>query len=574
MHINKQFKQSFLLFLMLIGLCSCQTTNTKASNGTQVPVEFSDTVELQPNTIDVYVHTQPDYEYRAASKGEQTTPYVKSRKKSSIWDRLRSGFRLAESNHPRVLAEIRWFKNNPDYLERVYDRAEPILHYILEQVEKRGIPSELALLPVVESAFQPFAFSHAAASGIWQFIPSTGRIYGLRQDWWYDGRRDLVASTRGSLAYLTKLTKEFNGDWMLALASYNSGEGRVHREVRRNKRLRRSTAYWHLRLPRETRAYVPKLLAIAAIIKNSKKYGLTLREIPDEPQFKSVFIGHQIDLAIASELAGISLEEMYKLNPGFNRWATSPKGPHRLLVPIEVADEFKAKINKLAPEELLAWKEYKVGRSQSLRKLARKFKITPALIRDVNDIKGNVVKKGQTIRIPVAYIDRKKYKLSLTQRIKGSTRLKSRGRRQGRRITYRVRRGDTLYRVARRFRVSRTRLARWNRLSRRSRLRRGQRLVIYKSKRRASIKRFKARYRKRSSKRKYKSTSGRGTRISYVVRRGDTLFRISKRYRVSVAQLRRWNRRKIGRRSYIYPGLRLKIIKRSYKKRKRKKKKR
>ncbi len=564
MHLKNYFKFSVVLFIV-IGLFSCQATSTKVkgNDNSQKPIEFSDPTKIDENLIEVFVHTQPNFDFTKASKDSKVRPYVKHRTRSSIWTRLRAGLRFRESTHPRVLAEIRWFKNNPDYLERVYDRAEPVLHYVLEQVEKRGIPTELALLPVVESAFQPFAYSHAAASGIWQFIPSTGRIYGLRQDWWYDGRRDLVGSTRASLAYLTKLTKLFKGDWMLALASYNSGEGRVGRAVRRNRRLRRSTSYWHLKLPRETRAYVPKLLAITAIIKNSKKYGLTLREIPDEPQFKSVFIGHQIDLAIAAELAGISLEEMYKLNPGFNRWATSPKGPHRLLIPIEVADDFKAKISKLAPEELLSWKDYKVSRSQSLTSLARKFKITVALIRNINQLKGNRVKAGQTIRIPVSYIDRKAYKLSLTQRIKGSERLSSPSSRKGRRIRYRVRRGDTLYRIARRYRVSRTRLAKWNGLSRRARLRRGQRLTIYKSRRSASISRFKARYRKRAQSRsKSKSTIRRSSRrITYVVRRGDTLFRISKRYRVSLAQIKRWNRGKIGRRGYIYPGLRLRIHK-------------
>lgn len=535
--------------LVFVVLTACQSHSIKHQITDVSHINFTAADYVGKDVVESYIHIQPEFDV-SAPDNDTNGHYVKQGKETNIWDRVRAGFRIKMHYHPRVLAEIRWFKNNPDYLERVYDRAEPVLHYVLEQVEKRGLPTELALLPVVESAFQPFAFSHASASGIWQFIPSTGKIYGLKQNWWYDGRRDLVASTRASLAYLRKLHKQFDNDWLRALASYNTGEARVAREVRRNRKRGRKTDFWNLRLPKETRAYVPKLLAIRAIIQNAEKYGLSLREIPDEPQFKSVFIGSQIDLAIAAELAGISLEEMYKLNPGFNRWATSPYGPHRLLIPIEVADDFKTKVDKLAPEDRLYWKDHRVTKNrQSISSLARQYKITPALIKQSNDLKGKYVKKGHLLKIPVSYLDRRKYTLSLTQRIKGSELLSQKRPRGRRKLVYRVRRGDSLYRVARRFRVSRTRLAKWNGLSRRSKLRRGQRLVIYKSKsRRRYIRQFRKRSRSRSHTRS----------ITYVVRRGDTLASIARRHRTSVKNLRRWNR-KLSRRGYIHPGQRLRI---------------
>ncbi|MEJ2382242.1 MAG: transglycosylase SLT domain-containing protein [Gammaproteobacteria bacterium] len=258
----------------------------------------------------------------------------------TVWQRLRRGFRLPDYDNPRVRTQLQWYANHQEYLKRVMDRAEPFLYMITQQVEKRGMPSEIALLPVVESAFQPFAYSHGRAAGIWQFIPSTGRLYGLKQNWWYDGRRDVVASTDAALDYLDKLDKQFNGDWLLALAAYNSGEGTVASAVARNRRRHIPTDFWSLRLPQETESYAPKLLAIAAIIKNPQKYGIQLKPIPNKPQVALVDVGSQIDLALAADMAGISIEEMYRLNPGFNRWATDPRGPYRLLVPVDKKERF------------------------------------------------------------------------------------------------------------------------------------------------------------------------------------------------------------------------------------------
>ncbi|VAW74336.1 Membrane-bound lytic murein transglycosylase D [hydrothermal vent metagenome] len=558
----------FLKLILVVSLfiAGCQSTNNRQNNGqTDLSKDLPSSAKSGKFVEEAYVHTQPDINYsyyynviiekdpKAERIPEDTNTTddndpskaiaANNPAEKSIWHRIRAGFRLSHSNHRRVRAEIRWFVKHPAYMQRVYDRADAVLYYIVEEIEKRGIPTELALLPIVESAFQPFAYSRAAASGIWQFIPSTGRFYGLRQDWWYDGRRDLIASTHASLAYLRKLEKQFHGDWLLALASYNSGENRVAREVRRNLRRKRSAKYWYLRLPRETRAYVPKLLALRAIILNPKKYGVTLKHIPNRPRLQIVKTKSQIDLAVAAELAGISLEEMYKLNPGFNRWATSPKGPHRLVLPIEIANEFKHKLKSLPHSKRMIWKKHRVSGSETIRSIALQHKITPKILRHVNSMTNNEFKQGQKIRIPVSYIARAKYTLTLTQRFKGSATETLSHRRK---IIYRVRRGDSLSRIARRYRVSRRRLARWNRISTRKRLRRRQRLVIY-------IDRSKVRRSKRSS-RRYRGRR----RMTYIVRRGDTLHNIARRYRIRVAQIKGWNRR-IRRSSRIVPGQRIKL---------------
>ena len=237
--------------------------------------------------------------------------YLSSEPTFSIWPRVRAGFQLSSDvNQPSLQKHVSWFARHPEYIQRVMSRADPFLYYILEEAEKRNLPTELVLLPIVESAYQPFAYSHGRAAGIWQFIPSTGKLYGLKQNWWYDGRRDIYASTQAALNYLENLNKLFKGDWMLALAAYNSGSGTVQRAVKRNRKLKRATDFWHLKLPKETRAYVPKLLALKEIITNPEKYSVSLRCISDAPGFKQVKTTAQIDLALAAELAEIDLETL------------------------------------------------------------------------------------------------------------------------------------------------------------------------------------------------------------------------------------------------------------------------
>src|SRR4030067_975735 len=276
------------------------------------PDEGSDLSEAQINELEMEIYdskNNPVITGRLYPKGNN----------NSVWEKSRRGFSLPDSEHPGVKGDLYWFVNNPDYLLRTSIRAKPYLHFVLEEIKSRGMPTEIALLPIVESAYQPFAYSHGRAAGIWQFIPGTGRLYGLKQNWWYDGRRDVYAATRAALTYLQNLSEMFEGDWLLALAAYNSGEGTVARPGAKNRKLGKKTDFWSLKLPRETRGYVPKLLALATIVNDPDKFSSTMLDISNEPYFALVNTESQLDLALAAELAELSTDEIYQLNPGFHR---------------------------------------------------------------------------------------------------------------------------------------------------------------------------------------------------------------------------------------------------------------
>lgn len=278
--------------------------------------------------------------------------------KHTVWERLLSLYALPEVDNARVERELNWYKNHPDYVARVQKRAEPYLHLILDEIEAKHLPGELALLPVVESAYIPDAYSTADASGLWQFIPDTGRYYGLKQNDWYDGRRDIYASTKAATSFLKHLGETFNGDWFLALASYNWGKGNVWKAIAKNEESGLPTDFWSLDMPRETRDYVPRLIAIAKLIANAEDYHVPLNPIPNKPYLEVVDIKSPLDLLKAAQLANMPLDKFLKLNPGFNRLCTAPEGPHRLLVPITQAAAFKTNLAQLPFEERVSFAQY------------------------------------------------------------------------------------------------------------------------------------------------------------------------------------------------------------------------
>jgi len=465
---------------------------------------------------------------------DSTTP------ENDLWDRIRTGFVLEDSEHKRTLSEKKWYAKHQAYLDRTIERARPYLHLIVEEAERLNVPAELVLLPIVESAFQPFAYSHGRAAGIWQFIPSTGRIFGLHQNWWYDGRRDIDASTRAALKYLSNLNRSFNGDWLLALAAYNSGQGTVKKAINRNRKRGKDTDFWSLRLPKETRAYVPKLLAISAIIKNPELYGVTLKSIADAPYLQQVNTGSQIDLALAAELADISLDELYRLNPGFNRWATAPEGPHSLLLPVEKAENFDIKLAELPTSQRIKWARHKIKNGENLGQIANKYHTTVNMLRQVNKIRGNMIRAGKSLIIPVATKKMNSYTLSAIQR----TRAIQNSPKRGHKTRYTVRKGDTLWDIARKHRVSVNKLAKWNGMAPRDVLKLGQKLVIWNNT-------------PRKSQGSSISLSDNATtqRVNYIVRNGDSLARISQRFKVKISELRRWNA--LPKNKYLQPGQRL-----------------
>ncbi len=475
----------------------------------------------------------------------QEVPAEHCSEPQDIWTRLRDGFQLSEHQHKRIESDLAWFERHPAYLDRVAERATPYMHLIVDELAKRGMPMEIALLPIVESAFQPFAYSHGRAAGLWQFVPGTGKRFGLRQTWWYDGRRDVAEATHAALDYLQYLHRHFDGDWLHALAAYNSGEGTVGRAIRKNKRRGKPTDYWTLDLPKETEGYVPKLLAISNLIANPPAHGVVLDSIPDMPYLVSVDVGSQIDLDLAAELAEISLEDMYLFNPGFNRWATDPDGPHHLLVPVEKAEVLTENLKQYPAEQRITWKRYTVRSGDVLGVLADKHRTTVSLIKRVNGMRGNNIRAGHTLIIPVARKDLDRYRLSSNERLET---LQNRPR-KGNKVEYQVREGDTLWDIARQYNIGVMQLAKWNGMAPRDPLKPGRTLVIWTNTAQKVSAINPAEFRHPFEKNTHR-------RIGYTVRSGDSLALISQRFRVSVDNLKRWNRRLEGKK-YLQPGQRL-----------------
>lgn len=458
----------------------------------------------------------------------------------SIWPRIRAGFQItSDVQHQSLQDEIDWLADHQEYMQRVMQRADPFLFYILEEAEKRNLPTELVLLPIVESAYQPFAYSHGRAAGIWQFIPSTGRMYGLKQNWWYDGRRDIFASTQAALNYLEHLNEIFEGDWMLALAAYNSGSGTVQRAIKHNKKLNLPTDFWHLQLPKETQAYVPKLLALKEIITEPEKYAISLRCIPDAPGFKQVTTSAQLDLALAAQLAEVDLETLYMYNPAFNRWATDPDGPHTLILPSDSAETFEQNYAELPANKYIQWSRHKIAAGETLSQIAVKYKTSVEHLRKVNNIRGNNIRAGKYLMIPVSSIDASSYALSSPQRLKS---LQNTQRGNSTRVNHIVQDGESFWEIARKYDVDMHKLASWNGMAIKDRLKKWQKLVVWKSGTQGTAKSINPNNTIKS--------------INYTVKNGDSLSSIASRYRVDIKDIHRWNTIK-GK--YLKPGQRLKL---------------
>ena len=478
---------------------------------------------------------------KARQRLEQGGEQAKDDGDRDLWVRLRSLYQLDLTvSNTRIEQQLSWYMRHPRYIERVVERGSRYLHHIVNEIEERGLPGELALLPIVESAFDPFAYSHGRAAGLWQFIPNTGRAFGLNQSWWYDQRRDVLDSTDAALQYLERLANRFDGDYTLALASYNAGAGTVSSAIRRNQRLNQPTDYWNLRLPNETLAYVPKLIALAKIFQDPEAYGIDLPSVSDEPYFEVVETGSQLDLAQAASLAGVDIGEIYLLNPAYNRWATAPDGPHRLLVPATQAAQFREGLDAMDPRQRVAWEHYRVNPGDTLIRIANRFNTTPAVIQQANNLNGHMIRVGQALLIPRASEDSDVYALSASQRLE---RTQARGTNSnGTRLTHTVTRGDTFWDLARKHNVSVRQLAQWNGMAPGDPLIPGKQLVIWSQNTNAAT--------------TAAVNSARGDsmvrRVGYRVRQGDSLSAIASRFSVNVSDIAQWNNLNVNR--YLQPG--------------------
>lgn len=450
---------------------------------------------------------------------------------NSLWQIIRDGFSISQGvDNDAVTAQRNWYASHGDYMGRVALRAKRYLYHINTEAQKRNLPTELVLLPIVESAFDPFAYSRSHASGPWQFIPSTGKHFGLEQSWWYDARRDVLASTDAALTYLQQLVNRFDGDWLLALASYNAGAGTVSRAIRRNAQAGLPTDFWHLSLPRETRSYVPKLIAVSQIIADPQKYNLELPAIPNEPYFDVVKTDGQLDLSLAADMAAISPEELSLLNPGFNRWATPPHGPHRLLIPVDRTEDFKQSLANVPADSRVVWERYTIKKGDNLLAISHRFGVPVQTIRQANQLSGNQIIAGRTLLVPQNA--KGDYATALNKVLARNKQPVSRQQ-----TTYKVKSGDSLWSISRRFNTSMADIAAANQMSTSSVLRPGQTLKIWQAPSSSS------------------SQTAAAKKIDYAVRNGDSLYAIAQRFKVSITSIESWNN--LSRQRYLQPGQRL-----------------
>lgn len=459
--------------------------------------------------------------------------HADSREHATIWDRMLSLYALPEIDNARIDREINWYLKNPEYLTRVQQRAEPYLYFILNEIEAKNIPGEMALLPIVESAFRPDAQSPAQASGLWQFIPPTGRLYGLKQNSWYDGRRDVVESTQAATSFLKDLSETFNNDWLLALASYNAGKGNIKNAIDRNNYRGLPTDFWSLDLNNETSAYVPRLLAVAKIFANPQKYNINLQKFPNEPYFELVDIKSQIDLGKAAEMAQTPVDDLFRLNPGFNRWSTDPEGPHRLLIPKDKAGSFKEKLADLPHHERIKWMHHTVASNENLKTIARRHNTSIDEIRQINHLDSDAVAMGKTLLIPISF-----------QPLKGEAAAAVAASQpviQAPKQPYTVKKGDTLSEIADQFNIDQDDIISWNKLGKKAALKPGQKLMI-----------------KKSGDITVASATPAFKQINYTVKPGESLAQISKHFNVNVGDLRKWNSLAKNR-NELKPGSKLRI---------------
>lgn len=395
-----------------------------------------------------------------------------------LWQRLREGFTMQDMNSPLVAKHEQWYASRPDYVARMMSRANRYLYYITDEVERRGMPGEIALLPMIESAFNPGAYSTSNASGIWQFMPATGKNFGMRQNWWYDGRRDIIGATNGALDYLEKLHNQF-GDWELALAAYNWGEGSIQRAQERNRRKGLPVNYASLTLPDETRNYVPKLLAIKNIVANPSKFGMALPDIANKPYFTSVSTAKHIDVELVAQLADISMEEFTALNPAHNRPVILQDNSNFILLPVDKVKTFQTNLENY-DKPLVSWQAYHARKGERLDHLAPRFGLSLQRLKSVNSLsaRSNFC-DDETLLVPLAgepgegenefeafnmhlHPVHKEAKNSDTASLK-----------------YTVHNGDTLDKLAVRYHVSVASLKSWN--GHTKHIRAGQMLTIAKS---------------------------------------------------------------------------------------------
>ncbi|MCK9504021.1 MAG: LysM peptidoglycan-binding domain-containing protein [Porticoccaceae bacterium] len=462
-----------------------------------------------------------------SSKNRQPEQYPPKKRSSldteidDIWPIIEN--ELAFSNNipdRKVSSQLAWLDSNQKYFDNTLKRANIYLPYVLDRVLDAGLPSEVALLPFIESAYNPFAESPSGAAGLWQFIPATGNLYGLDQSQWYEGRKDIVQSTDAAIRYIQLLNESFEGDWLLTFAAYNGGPGTVKRAIEANERKGLKTDFWSLDLPQETRRYVPRLVALSKVITQPDKYEIDRMSIPVKPSFDIVKLDKPIDLAKAAKIADMGGDDIYKLNPGYTRWATPPSGPYHLVLPADLSSDFLDRLASLPEKHWQPGSQYRVKAGDTLSKIARAQGVSTKELAIINNLNSNsILKIGQVLKTPAA-VNLTAAKPSFTT----TTPL----------TRYRVQPGDSLWSIAKTHNIQPKDLLVWNNLNANAVIKPGQTLQFYKG-----------------------AQPSTNQANNYQVKQGDSLYNIAKRFRVAVNDLMAWN--DLATNSLIKPGQQLKI---------------
>jgi membrane-bound lytic murein transglycosylase D len=459
-------------------------------------------IKLTPNPVDHLIPktdlekaltlTEPVLHYTLNEVKEiDLTASIKNDDNEDIWQRIINKYQLNQGVSPRIQREIDFYRAHQRTLPEVFSRAKPYLFIIVDELEKRNMPMELAFLPVIESAFHPRALSDANAAGMWQFTSDTARVRGIKNNWWFDGRRDVYLSTMAALDYLQMLHQQFDGNWLYALAAYNSGSLTVKNAINKNKKRGKPTDYWSLILPGETMRYVPKLLAVAHMVKAPDSYRLNLPNIPNMPYLTRIEIDQQIDLSAAAKMADMSWEEFHLFNAGHKRITTDPSGTSHLLVPIDKLNDFAVNIAKFAPQTSGNWISHTCGLNDSLESLAKRYETTPEVIMRINKLASPHIKIGQSLLIASKQInldtDTEEHAqstlnsaLSLEHREQQNaiTRKEQREQTHKTKTLHTLVKGQTLNSVASRYHISLQALIDANHISAKTQLKAGQRLII------------------------------------------------------------------------------------------------
>ncbi len=498
--IYRSFRRGFYLTAVSIALllgAGCQSFNGASNDAIQ-------SSQAKKQSIDSFS--------RSLERSASWMNAVDTAPNEDIWQRIRQGYQLQTylEESPRTDHQRLWFASRGNSIEIMSERSSPYMYYIVESLEARKMPLELALLPMIESAYNPLAYSRSHASGLWQFIPSTGQHFKLKQSHWYDARRDIMASTQAALDYLEYLHKMFDNDWLLALAAYNAGEGTVGRAIKRNIERNLPTDYWNLNLPAETQAYVPKLLAVSQLINAPEAYGITLSPIANQAYFTQVPLKQQMKITRLAKLADLDESELIKLNPAYKQGITFD-GPKHLLVPLENAELLQAQLATIKPTDWVQWHQYKVRSGDNLSSIARRNQVSISLIKDINKLSSNQLRIGQVLNMPTGTNNAASYLAQQTQ----AQPITAVG------TLYTVRAGDSLSKIAAEKKVSVAQLKRWNNLSSNA-LKVGKKLSLTPSAGNSRV-----------------ATASKAT--VYKVRSGDSLYAIAKRHKVSLKQLQNWN---------------------------------